>query len=413
MSDPVTLQPRPYLLANRIQPYAWGEKGANAFIPRLLGTRGEAGRAYAELWMGAHPSAPSDVVLNGEAVPLLALLQQDPGPVLGEAVAQTSGGSFPFLFKVLSAGEALSIQVHPNAEQARRLHAQDPAHYPDPNHKPEVAIALDSLIALAGFRSFPALQTALEAYPELSGFVDGEVHRRFRTAREPSEPEARALVRELYTALMTGSLTRAPEMERALATLAGRLRVARTLCEEEQLFLALSEQYPGDVGLFSLFFLNLVHLRAGQGIFIDAGVPHAYLRGNIIECMAASDNVVRAGLTGKFKDVETLVRILTYELGPVPILEGCEEGGCVVYRTPAREFQVSCWTATSGAERLERTGARPRILLVTEGEVHVHGAAGALALRQGQSALIPAVLEEYTLRAVAKVQLFTAQVPGK
>jgi len=413
MSGSVALHPRPYLLANRIQPYYWGTKGPDAFIPRLLGIRGEPGQPYAELWMGAHPNAPSDVVLDGERVSLRELVQREPLPVLGAATAQAFGGEFPFLLKVLSAGEALSIQVHPNREQAQQLHAQDPEHYPDPNHKPEVAIALTDCRALVGFRSFADLQQALEDYPELSAFVGAEIHRRFRAARGPAADEARELVRQMYSALMVGSLTRGPELERALAALAARLQAAhRPLSQAEQLFLDLSEPYPGDVGLFSVLLFNLVHLKPGQGIFIDAGIPHAYMGGNMIECMAASDNVVRAGLTPKYKDVETLVRILTYDLGPAPVLEGCVEGGCVTYPTPTREFQVSCWEAAPGADRSERTGGRPRILLVTGGEALARGAAGELRLRRGQSALIPAVLEEYTLQAAGKAQLFTAQVPG-
>lgn len=74
----------------------------------------------------------------------------------------------------------------------------------------------------------------------------------------------------------------------------------------------MNEQFPNDVGSLSLFFLNVIQLEPGQAIFLPAKEPHAYLSGDCIECMACSDNVVRAGLTPKFKDVETLLTMLNY-----------------------------------------------------------------------------------------------------
>ena len=144
---------RPFKLISKIQYYDWGTKNAAAFIPSFLGIPAEKDRPYAELWIGAHPTAPSEILLNGQPVPLDKAIESAPREILGEDVARRFGGKLPFLLKVLSAGAPLSIQTHPNKEQAHRLHAKDPAHYPDDNHKPEIAIALDGLTAIAGFGS--------------------------------------------------------------------------------------------------------------------------------------------------------------------------------------------------------------------------------------------------------------------
>ncbi len=150
MKQTTTLEPRPYLMANKVQPYAWGGRGKDAFIPRLMGIEPLIGPASAELWMGVHPKAPSDVVMaGGSLVSLDQLIARHPVEILGQEVCDRFSGTLPFLFKVLSAAQPLSIQVHPNAEQAQTLHAQRPEHYPDATHKPEIAIARDPLTPAA------------------------------------------------------------------------------------------------------------------------------------------------------------------------------------------------------------------------------------------------------------------------
>ena len=235
----MALTPRPYLLANKVQHYAWGARGKEAFIPRLLGIEAEPDCPYAELWIGAHTKAPSAAILDGSAVPLPQLLAQYPLEILGEAVATEFSGSWPFLFKVLSAAEALSIQVHPSKEQARALHARDPEHYPDSNHKPELVVALDSLTALVGFKSLAAIRHTLENYPELAGFIREGVYPELASSGPTSEEEGEYL-RRLCSSLVRRSISRPQEMVRAVTRLSERLRAAAcALSEEEQLFLDL------------------------------------------------------------------------------------------------------------------------------------------------------------------------------
>lgn len=408
------LEPRPYLLHNRIQPYEWGGRGPGAFIPRLLGIEPEPGRPYAELWIGAHPSAPSQVELGGRLVPLPDAIARQPDDILGPAVVARFGASLPFLLKVLSAARPLSIQVHPNGAQAECLHARDPEHYPDPNHKPEIAIALDGLSALAGLKPFAGIVEALERTPELAELAGPALARELVAGAGASPAEQQALVRRLFGALVACATAHEAALAAALERLEQRLRSqARPLASDEALFLDLRAEYPGpDIGLLAIFLLNQVHLQAGQGLYIAAGVPHAYLGGNIVECMAASDNVVRAGLTPKFKDAAALAEILTYELGPLPILAGAPGAREVAYPTPAAEFQVTRWELEGGDELAGATAGRLQVLLVTEGALRLAWPGGGrMALRRGQAVLVPACLEEYSVAAASRAQVFRVTVP--
>lgn len=414
MNPTMAPEPRPYLLVNKIQRYPWGTRGKEAFIPRLLGVEAEAERPYAELWIGTHAKASSDVVLDGSVVSLHQLILQYPLEILGKAVSETFSGTLPFLFKVLSAAEALSVQVHPTKEQAKTLHTRDPEHYPDENHKPELAVALDSLTALVGFKRFADALKTLREYPELASFAGEDVCHKLKRARSPSDHAG--LTRLLLTTLVRRSITHEEALLQTIEQIERRLRAsAGSLKEEEQVFLDLQSRYPGaDVGLLSIFLLNLVHLEAGQGLFIGAGIPHAYLKGNIVECMANSDNVVRLGLTPKFKDAQTLIEILDYEPRPISFLGGVLDSGEVVYRTPAKEFQVTWWRLGRGQEQVETTKG-PRVLLVTEGQVSIGWQAGAASreqvFRRGQSALIPAFLKEFWIRGQGLAELFKVEVP--
>lgn len=410
MPDAKSFKACPYLLQNQIQHYAWGTRDADAFIPRLLGQPPESGQPYAELWMGAHPSAPSGVVVEGSPLPLPEFVAAHPQAVLGPDVCRAFDNAWPFLFKVLSIGAPLSIQAHPDRAQAAQLHARDPQNYPDAHHKPEIAIALDRLTALVGFKDFRAIQGTLACYPEIAAFIGAEAAEAVQRAAAVTAAAQRALVRQMYAALMSRARTNETGLSAGLARLAARLAVAAALTEHEALFLEARTGYPGaEVGLLALFFLNLVHLERGQGIYLAPGVPHAYLKGNIVECMANSDNVVRAGLTPKFKDIPTLIDILTYELGEPPILAAGADGA--PYRTPAAEFQVSRWDLAPGESRSIARPTAPAIWLITQGAVRLTWAEGETTFRRGQAVLLPAALRALTVTAPEPAEVFQATTP--
>ncbi len=413
MTETDDTQHRPYRMRNQIQTYAWGTRNTAAFIPKLLGLSPEPDLPYAELWLGTHPKAPSMIELpDGPTVALDAWVADHAEAALGPVVLARFG-ELPFLLKVLSAGEALSIQAHPNKAQAAALHAKDPDHYPDANHKPEIAIALDGLTALMGIKPFTELAVTLSRYPEMADFVGQELAERVVNAVPETLQEATVLARELVSALITRANTEPGALTSAVDTLAKRLSAqSADLGEDEELFLNLRIRYGSDdVGLLTLFLLNLVHLAPGEALYVEAGVPHAYLKGNIIECMANSDNVVRVGLTPKFKDAGTLLEIIdATPQKPTPLTGTTVGDACTVYETPADEFEIRRWSLAAGTEHRVTPDNRPAIVLMTKGRVDLVWEGGSEALRQGDALFVPAGLKRYALRAHEDSTLFEASV---
>lgn len=401
---------RPYLLKGKIQNYAWGTKNDDAFIPKFLEEGIEKDKPYAELWMGAHPKAPSEILIDDTYYNLDELINKFPKEILGQQV-YNAFEKLPFLFKVLSAGEALSIQAHPNKEQAKKLNAKDPEHYPDDNHKPEIAIALSDLTALAGFKTFDQLIDTLEGYPEITGFIGREILEEMKSGLNLSEEKQKPFVKMMYSSLMKRSLSHKDELLRAIENLDARLSQESDLTPTEKMFFELRKIYPGaDSGLFSLFLLKMVRLKQGQGIFLKAGLPHAYLKGNIVECMANSDNVVRAGLTPKFQDVDTLVDILTYETSPIKLQDGELKDGELIYNTPVPEFKISRIDLEQGVT-IQQSINSIQIFLVTDGKIIISWKDGSEEFSKGQSVLIPGNLNSFKIETKKSATIFKVLVP--
>lgn len=220
--------------------------------------------------------------------------------------------ALPYLFKVLSVSKALSIQAHPDKELAERLHRDAPALYKDDNHKPEIAIALTPFEAMCGFRPLPQVAAFLEVVPELRSIVgEEESVALVRSCSSSGDADDhKAALRNAFAAFMGRHAAAAASAVRSLVE---RLVADPTAVPAvRDLVLRLDSQFPSDIGVFAPFWLNVQTLAPGEGIFLAANEPHAYLAGDCVECMANSDNVVRAGLTPKHKDVPTLVEMLTY-----------------------------------------------------------------------------------------------------
>jgi len=418
MSKLTQLTARPYRLHNQIQNYAWGTKDDDAFIPDLLRFDPVPGVPYAELWIGTHPKAPSQIELQDGSMMLLAnLIARDPSAALGQTVNARFGG-LPFLLKVLSAAQSLSIQAHPTKEQAETLHEQDPAHYPDDNHKPEIAIALDHLTALVGFKPFDQLAGTLSRYPEIAGFIGHGIVDRIAATSAPSESIRTALTRELFAQLIQHATEDPAALAAAVDALAQRLTGG---CEHPTeagtLFLELRERYGSrDVGLFALFLFNMVHLKAGEGVFTGAGIPHAYLQGNIVECMASSDNVVRVGLTPKYRDAVTLLKIVDTAPGLPEILDGnpatLPSGVTAAnYPASAREFEMARLELPAGADIEVTKGDRPAVILVIRGSIDLLWDGQQDTYAQGASAFLPACLDSYRVHATEDAEVMVANVP--
>ncbi|APA07465.1 hypothetical protein SS1G_01063 [Sclerotinia sclerotiorum 1980 UF-70] len=319
-----------------VNSYDWGKVGNDSAAAKFAAATPvddfsiQEDKPYAELWMGTHPSNPSKDLATKRT---LLDLVQDNQALLSKDVSEKFGEKLPFLFKVLSIGKALSIQAHPNKKLAEQLHQRDSKNYPDDNHKPEMTIAITPFDGLCGFRPLVEISHFLSTVPSLKKLVGPSEAEDFQSAikgqetsdkQEDGEKNKKAL-QKVFTALMNAKKEDVEKASEELVAAAeeegenfagggGRSNEGKELAD---LVIRLNKQFPGDIGLFVQFFLNYVKLEVGEAMFLKADDIHAYLSGDIIECMAASDNVVRAGFTPKFKDVDTLTSMLTYSYAPI------------------------------------------------------------------------------------------------
>lgn len=394
-----------YKLINPLKNYAWGSPD---FIPRLLGKPFPAPEPVAEMWLGAHPQAPSQIIVEGRSVSLDEFIQREPRSALGQA-AELNGGALPFLMKVLAAAQPLSIQAHPSRSLARNgFHREDSLgvpldsplrNYKDGNHKPELICALTPFQALCGFRPYAdvvadfsaaGLDVFFSAFGPLSQHLDQRSFQRFvlqvLSLAEPLKQEVLA------------ALDAALEAESALSDgVAGACRL-------------LGRHYPQDSGRLAPLLLNLYHLQPGEALYIGSGILHAYLEGAGIEVMANSDNVLRGALTPKHIDLAELARILDFSptpaahIVPVDLAEGIR-----AYRCPADEFWLRCLEPSLEDVMQLDTGAMPSIMLCDRGEVELADGSASLRLEKGEAAFLTADAGSCTLSGTGRIWL--ASVP--
>ncbi|MFJ6633720.1 mannose-6-phosphate isomerase, class I [Streptomyces sp. NPDC091376] len=361
-------------LTNTVRPYAWG---STTLIPELLGTA-PTGEPQAEMWMGAHPGAPSQTDRGA----LNDVIAADPAGELGAPVVDAFGPRLPFLLKLLAAGAPLSLQVHPDRAQAQEGFAAeeragiplDAPHrnYRDDNHKPEMICALTPFDGLCGFR--PPVEAAdfiaSLGVDSLKPYVD-LLH---------AHPEEAAL-REILTAVLSA------DPEEMAHTVGEAAAAAERLGGPYAPFAGIAHHFPGDPGVIAAMLLNHVQLQPGEALFLGAGVPHAYLAGLGVEIMATSDNVLRCGLTPKHVDVPELLRVVRFEAGDPGVLRPeASPSGEELYDTPIDEFRLSRYVRSEGAAPTDITAGTPQILLATAGRPQV----GELALAPGESVFVPA-----------------------
>ena len=395
------------VLKNAIQNYSWGSETA---IAELLGVKPAAGRPEAELWMGAHPKAPSLVKENGQWVSLEVLIEEHPAEILGESVAEKFDGRLPFLFKVLAAARPLSLQAHPSLEQARQGYDRENRlgipldaanrNYKDDNHKPECICALTPFTAMSGFREID--QTlALMDQMALKGLRTLLMQLR----EQPNASGLKAFFRSLMSLpddvkheVTTEAVAKAQPMGKSDPALSW--------------VVALAEAYPGDIGILSPLFLNLVELQPGEAVALPAGQLHAYLEGVGIELMANSDNVLRGGLTPKHVDVPELLDVLHF--APLKIRRLLAEpatSGERVYASSFAEFVLSTITVTTATVYTSQDQRSAEILLCTAGAATITetDSGKLLPLNRGVSVLVPASVKQYSISGDATV--YKAAVP--
>lgn len=382
----------PLRLTCPVMHYDWGDPHA---IPALVG-RSSDGAPWAELWIGAHPRAPSTVSRGpSEAIPLGQLIAEAPGPMLGRRAAPLREGQLPFLAKVLAASRALSIQCHPNQQQAAVGFAREEAKgidraapersYRDDNHKPELMVALQPFSALYGLR--PAAEV-------LAGFERLGLH-------EPADglEALRARGDEALSAFVRALLSRRGAADALIAQAVGAADPQR---EGDRWIGRLAAQHPGDTGALAPLFMNVITLAPGEGLFLGAGQLHAYLEGAGVEVMAASDNVLRAGLTTKHIDLDELLAVGVFVPSRPNVLTARREGAVSTWGTPAEEFRLSC-VEVGGRAPGRANGESADVLLATEGRAEVVGEGFRLDLERGQACFVPAAAGAYSLEGAGVV----------
>jgi mannose-6-phosphate isomerase len=397
------------LIEPMVQPYAWGSRTA---IAELQGRLAPAAGPEAELWMGAHPSAPSVLGRAGHRTTLDAVIAADPASELGAECAARFGGRLPFLLKVLAAEKALSIQVHPSREQAeagfraeteRGLAPGDKArNYVDDWPKPEILCALTPFEVLAGMR------TTADAAGLLHALGVGELE---PVAARLAPTDGPAALTEALTSILTWPADSRAALVGSVVAACARLAAGdgpyAAACAAA---MRIAGDHPGDLGVIASLLLRHAVLRPGQAVFLPAGGLHAYLHGTGVELLANSDNVVRAGLTGKHIDVPELLK-LTDPAVAVPVIEPRPLGdGVSVYDSPAPEFRLYRAEVSAGETTLPGAGAR--LVLCVDGTVTLRAAGDALKAVRGESCFVSAADGPVTAAGPAVIFLAACGLDG-
>lgn len=391
-------------LRNPIRHYPWGSHTA---LAEWGGRASPSPEPEAELWLGAHPSAPSHVVVDtaGERnVPLDEWITRDPVAALGERVAAEFDGQLPFLFKVLAPSRALSIQTHPDAERAERGFQREneaglPNDHPersyrDPRPKPELICALTGFSALCGFQPRDAVAAQLRDLGiELLAAVAEKVETSGSAAGLSELLKLAPAARKDLAESATARIETLPDGDPAYA-----------------LVTELGRQYPTDVGILAPLFMNAVVLAPGEALFLEAGLVHAYLHGFGIELMGNSDNTLRGGLTQRHIDLpEFLAALDPSEAAPPklrPVASSAEQP--LRYQTPERSFSLQRLAIGPGAglEPL-RSSSGPEIWLCTAGRLRLEAtpASRQLELVRGQAAWVPAAAGSFQIEGEGVVHV--------
>ncbi|XP_031501159.1 mannose-6-phosphate isomerase 2-like isoform X2 [Nymphaea colorata] len=337
---------KPVFLKCAVQKYEWGKRGEESAAARIFSRNSGCpveDKPYAELWMGTHDSGPSLVLFSGSSpdsklLPLKEWLSQNP-EVLGDRVVQRWGTDLPFLFK--------------------------------------------------------ELKGVLGSLPEIVNLVGKESVEELLNIDRSDAKDVKAALQSVFTQLMSAKQDAVSETVLELKSRLIKEKQVRHLTTKEQLALRLEEQYPNDVGVLSSFFLNYVKLNPGEALYLDANEPHAYIYGDCVECMATSDNVVRAGLTPKYRDVETLCSMLTYKQGYPNILKGAEVSEYTKsYQPPFDEFEVDQCCLPAGRSTTFSAVQKPSIFIVLDGHGSMKiGLEDEILLTTGNIFLVPAGME--------------------
>jgi mannose-6-phosphate isomerase len=394
-----------FKMKNQVQNYAWGTRD---FIAELKGEQVSA-EPQAEMWMGAHPKASSDIVWEDNIKSLASEIATHPNHFLGDMQIFDKEKKLPFLLKILSAESALSIQAHPNKMQAEQGFARENRlgispnaayrNYKDKNHKPELICALTTFDAMCGFRPIG----------QIADFWQYQQIWPQQSQKFLQKPQAKGF-QKLFLEML--NLPQMKQQQLVLHTLQN-LQPARSKTEQSIIdwMEKLNEKYPGDIGVLAPTYLNIINLQPGEALYLKAGILHSYLQGSGIEIMANSDNVLRGGLTSKHIDIAELQKTLIFDFGVVKKLKIHQSQLQKIYPTPAQEFELSWQKITKSGMENEVSG--PEIILCIAGNVEVVDKINQLklSLKQAESAFVCAAADQYQLSGSGEI--FRARIPAK
>jgi mannose-6-phosphate isomerase len=392
-----------YKLQGKHRHYDWG---GTQFIPKLMGVENPNSEPYAEYWMGAHPAAVAEIKTEHGFVSLDKMLADEGAMLLGEKTL-ANFGTLPYLYKVLDVSNMLSIQAHPNKQNAILGFEKEEAagidlnaavrNYKDKNHKPEVMVALSDFWLLHGFLAPDLLEARLKEIihfnPLQAHFKGGDYEGLYCFFMQLSSEDAdfilKPLMLDAVRSVKSGSVYKSHPHWWANKYYDGQI-------PEKNI----------DKGIFSIYILNIVQVAKYEGVFQGAGLLHAYLEGQNIELMANSDNVLRGGLTTKHVDVQELIQQVKF----IPTYPNILKGEALneyetTYPCPVPDFGLTKITLVKGKSYTINTSALEMVLL-TQGEIQLD----KLLLKAGEVAMLPTG-QSFVLSANSDSVLFKAFVP--
>lgn len=381
-------------MGNVVQNYSWG---STTSLSSLFGIPNPNQQPQAELWMSAHPNGCSTVLIGNKKIGLDDFIRSDSQAILG--AAYQAFGTLPYLFKILAAESALSVQVHPNKTQAElgyakeskmSLLAETSHNYQDTNHKPELVYALTDYHALNGFRQYNEILQLFNivAIAELQPFVN-------QFESHLSSKGLEYLFAELLSL----------EGDERSVVINKLINYAKTKPNRApfNLVLRLAQQYPEDIGLLAPLLLNIIILKPGEAMYLAPQTPHAYIHGTGLELMANSDNVLRAALTNKHIDLPELIACTEFTPKSIDsmILSPITEGTFSRYPLSIADFKFGLFSAPK-QHSVHVDG--PEIVMALDNELLlVHSSGKELQLEKGQSVFIPAYSEQYSVTSEGRV----------
>ena len=379
----------------QMKAYPWG---GFEYIQDLVQQPKKEGEAIGELWMGVHPNGPSRVPSSDNL--LLSEFLAKNKSFLGKH------DGFPFLLKVLAIEKPLSIQCHPNRIQAKKGYKEEAEkrkgvsqalwNYADANPKAEILYALNACTAMCGFRTVKEIEADLKrllpnSFETLLGncITQGNpIKSYFEQLYRLDKPALTILIQEYAeNVLLLPEETRAPFLT------------------AKEIALQAVAEFPSDPGVFAPYLLNIVELQPGEAIYLEPQIVHAYVRGNGIELMNNSDNILRAGLTDKHMDVEELIRIMVAKPQPVEKIDSYSDESGLHFVTENPDFDLSVFTEGS----FTVDGGSLSLLLCIEGSAKVIKGEQEVQFNRGECLLVGTSMKDYQVQAEGTV--FCAYAP--